>query len=166
MPTQGYVARPASRREGGSPRLRDRGTLAACLTTAYSAPSTSGSTRPPAASSGTTGTVRPPSSCTRRAEGPARSGSSRSSTVGTTMTTSSWHRRGARRSTPVWYRNLVAHPDVKIQVRDKVLPVRARTGTPADKRRVWPIMTAQWPAYDEYQAGTKRNIPVVLLSPR
>src|SRR5438093_559032 len=46
MPTQGYVARPASRREGGSPRLRDRGTLAACLTTAYSAPSTSGSTRP------------------------------------------------------------------------------------------------------------------------
>jgi len=27
-------------------------------------------------------------------------------------------------------------------------------------------MTAQWPAYDEYQAGTKRNIPVVLLSPR
>jgi hypothetical protein len=26
-------------------------------------------------------------------------------------------------------------------------------------------MTAQWPDYDKYQAGTKRDIPVVLLSP-
>ncbi len=67
---------------------------------------------------------------------------------------------------PGWYRNLVAHPEVKIQVRDKVLPVRARTATPAEKKRVWPIMTAQWPPYDEYQAKTKRDIPVVLLSPR
>ena len=74
--------------------------------------------------------------------------------------------KGGAPENPGWYRNLVAHPDVKIQVRDKVLPVRARTGTPEDKRRVWPIMTAQWPDYDTYQAGTKRDIPVVLLSPR
>jgi hypothetical protein len=40
----------------------------------------------------------------------------------------------------------------------QVLPVIARTGTPEDKRRVWPIMTAQWPEYDKYQAGTKRDI--------
>jgi deazaflavin-dependent oxidoreductase (nitroreductase family) len=74
--------------------------------------------------------------------------------------------KGGAPENPGWYENLVAHPDVKIQVRDKVLPVRARSGTPADKRRVWPIMTAQWPDYDKYQAGTKRDIPVVLLSPR
>ena len=60
----------------------------------------------------------------------------------------------------------IAHPDVKIQVRDKVLPVRARTGTAEDKKRVWPTMTALWPEYDKYQAGTKRDIPVVLLNPR
>ena len=57
-------------------------------------------------------------------------------------------------------------PDVKIQVRDKVLPARARTGTAEDKKRVWPTMTALWPEYDKYQAGTKRDIPIVLLSPR
>jgi F420H(2)-dependent quinone reductase len=51
-------------------------------------------------------------------------------------------------------------------VRDKVIPVRARTGTAADKARVWPTMTAQWPDYDGYQRGTARDIPVVLLSPR
>lgn len=64
------------------------------------------------------------------------------------------------------YCNLLAHPDVKIQVWDKVLPVTARTGTPADKRRVWPIMKARWPDYDKYQAGTTRDIPIVLLSLR
>ena len=46
---------------------------------------------------------------------------------------------------------------------DKVIPVTARTGTAADKKRVWPVMVAQWPGYEEYQAGTTRNIPVVLL---
>ena len=53
-----------------------------------------------------------------------------------------------------------------IQVWGKLLPVRARTGSAADKQRVWPGMRAQWPDYDKYQAATKRDIPVVLLSPR
>ena len=74
--------------------------------------------------------------------------------------------KGGAPEHPGWYQNLVGHPDVKIQVRAKVLPVRARTGTAEDKKRVWPTMTAQWPDYDKYQAGTKRDIPVVLLSPR
>jgi hypothetical protein len=55
---------------------------------------------------------------------------------------------------------------VKIQVWDKVIPVRARTATAEEKKRVWPIMTAEWPDYDKYQGGTKRDIPVVLLTPR
>ena len=74
--------------------------------------------------------------------------------------------KGGAPDNPGWYRNLVVHPDVEIQVRDKVLPVRARTASAEEKRRVWGIMTAQWPGYDGYQAGTKRDIPVVLLSPR
>ena len=74
--------------------------------------------------------------------------------------------KGGAPEHPGWYRNLLAHPDVKIQVGDKVLPVTARPGTAAEKARVWRIMTAQWPHYDEYQAGTTREIPVVLLSPR
>src|SRR4029453_5813943 len=73
---------------------------------------------------------------------------------------------GGAPDNPGWYKNLLAHPDVEIQVRDKVLPVRAHTGTAAEKKRVGPTMTAQWPDYDKYQAGTKRDIPVVLLSPR
>ena len=74
--------------------------------------------------------------------------------------------KGGAPEDPGWYKNLRAHPQVEIQVRDQVIPVTARTGTAVDKQRVWPIMAAQWPGYDEYQAGTKRDIPVVLLTPR
>lgn len=74
--------------------------------------------------------------------------------------------RGGSPEHPGWYKNLLAHPDVKIQVRDAVLPVTARTASAAEKKRLWPTMTAQWPDYDKYQAGTTRDIPVVVLSPR
>lgn len=67
---------------------------------------------------------------------------------------------------PGWYKNLVANPDAAVQVYDKVIPVVARTGSAEDKKRVWPIMTKQWPQYDDYQAGSTRDIPVVLLRPR
>jgi deazaflavin-dependent oxidoreductase (nitroreductase family) len=74
--------------------------------------------------------------------------------------------KGGAPQNPGWYENLVAHPDAKIQVGDKIIPVTARTGTPADKKRVWPKMAEQWPGYNDYQKGTKRDIPVVLLTPR
>ena len=74
--------------------------------------------------------------------------------------------KGGAPDHPGWYKNLLAHPDAKIQVRGDVIPVTARTGTAEDKRRVWPVMTVQWPPYDEYQRKTAREIPVVLLRPR
>ena len=40
---------------------------------------------------------------------------------------------------------------------------RARTATAAEKPALWKTMTAIWPAYDEYQARTPREIPVVII---
>ena len=74
--------------------------------------------------------------------------------------------KGGAPDNPGWYRNLIAHPDAAIQVHDEVIPVTARTATPEEKRRLWRIMTAQWPDYDQYQSRTKRDIPLVLLTPR
>jgi deazaflavin-dependent oxidoreductase (nitroreductase family) len=73
--------------------------------------------------------------------------------------------KGGAPDHPDWYKNLVAQPDVKIQVRDKVIPVRARTAKAEEKKRLWPTMTREWPDYDKYQSGTKRDIPVVILTP-
>lgn len=74
--------------------------------------------------------------------------------------------KGGAPEHPGWYLNLLANPEAKIQVWDRVIPVTARTGTAEDKKRVWPTMTKQWPDYDKYQEKTDRDIPVVLLRPR
>ena len=51
--------------------------------------------------------------------------------------------KGGAPDHPGWYKNLLAHPDVKIQVWDKVIPVRARTATAEEKKRLWPIMVSE-----------------------
>lgn len=64
---------------------------------------------------------------------------------------------------PAWYVNLEQDPNVEVQVRDEVFPARARTATPGEKPELWSTMTATWPAYDDYQRKTDREIPVVVL---
>jgi deazaflavin-dependent oxidoreductase (nitroreductase family) len=67
---------------------------------------------------------------------------------------------------PQWYRNLSANPQVEVQVRDDKFAATARTASPEEKARVWPIMTAVWPNYNQYQERTERDIPVVILEPK
>jgi deazaflavin-dependent oxidoreductase (nitroreductase family) len=66
---------------------------------------------------------------------------------------------------PDWYRNLLAHPEARIQVRADHMEVIARTAGEDEKSRLWEIVTGQWPNYDAYQSRTERVIPVVVLSP-
>ena len=46
------------------------------------------------------------------------------------------------------------------------MPVHATTAEGEERSRLWSLMTEVWPAYDEYQARTDREIPVVVLSRR
>ena len=71
--------------------------------------------------------------------------------------------RGGHKQHPAWYLNLAANPDVEVQVGADKFPAHARTGTAEEKARLWPLMTSIWPAYDDYQARTDREIPVVIL---
>lgn len=64
---------------------------------------------------------------------------------------------------PLWYVNLEANPEVKVQVRGDRFTARARTATPEEKPPLWRKMAAEWPDYDEYQKKTSRDIPVVIL---
>ncbi|TDU79769.1 nitroreductase family deazaflavin-dependent oxidoreductase [Streptomyces sp. KS 21] len=66
---------------------------------------------------------------------------------------------------PLWYKNLTAHPEVRIQVGPKVLQGAARTATSEERAAYWPVMVKHWPAYDEYQAKTDREIPIVVIEP-
>lgn len=73
--------------------------------------------------------------------------------------------KGGAEQHPLWYLNLVANPDVQVQVGPDRFAARARTATPEEKPRLWALMTQIWPAYNEYQARTGREIPVVVLEP-
>ncbi|MEV6372477.1 nitroreductase family deazaflavin-dependent oxidoreductase [Micromonospora sp. WP24] len=64
---------------------------------------------------------------------------------------------------PAWYLNLLSEPQVEVQVGAERFTARARTATAEERPRVWPTMSKIWPAYDEYQTKTEREIPVVVL---
>lgn len=66
---------------------------------------------------------------------------------------------------PQWYRNLVADPEVTVQVRDEVFPAVARTANAEERVRLWPQMAEIWPDYNNYQTKTDREIPIVILEP-
>ncbi len=66
---------------------------------------------------------------------------------------------------PMWYLNLVANPQVVLQVGPEIIPARARVAEGDDKTRLWRQMAEIWPQYDSYQKKTKRQIPVVILDP-
>jgi len=66
---------------------------------------------------------------------------------------------------PVWYLNLVANPDVTLQDGPVVHDLRAREVTGDEKAEWWARAREVWPPYDDYQAGTDRVIPLVVLEP-
>ena len=74
--------------------------------------------------------------------------------------------KGGADSPPAWFLNLSDDPEVEVQVKDRRIPVRARVATPEEKPEMWRTMVEAWPDYDDYQASTDREIPVVVLEPR
>ena len=69
---------------------------------------------------------------------------------------------GGRPRNPNWYLNLVDNPEVTVQDRGEVHRLRARTAAPEEKAELWPLAVSQWPEYDDYQARTDREIPLVI----
>jgi deazaflavin-dependent oxidoreductase (nitroreductase family) len=71
--------------------------------------------------------------------------------------------KGGAEEHPDWYLNLVEQAEVDVQVRGDRFKAQARTATPDERPDLWRTMTERWPAYDEYQRKTARQIPVVVL---
>jgi deazaflavin-dependent oxidoreductase (nitroreductase family) len=71
--------------------------------------------------------------------------------------------KGGADEPPAWFRNLEANPSVGVQVMGDRFKANARTATSDEKPEMWKKMTGTWPAYDDYQTKTDREIPVVVL---
>jgi len=67
---------------------------------------------------------------------------------------------------PGWFHNLVAEPEVEIQVGRERIPVRARVAEGKERSRLWARADeVNQGQYAEYQSRTSRVIPVVVLEP-
>ncbi|MFC5791117.1 nitroreductase family deazaflavin-dependent oxidoreductase [Agromyces tardus] len=72
--------------------------------------------------------------------------------------------QGGRPEHPAWYFNLKAHPHVELQDGPEKHDYEAREVTGAEKAEWWKRATETWPAYDDYQAKTDRQIPLFVLT--
>jgi deazaflavin-dependent oxidoreductase (nitroreductase family) len=63
---------------------------------------------------------------------------------------------------PLWFRNIVANPEVTVQIRSDIRQLKARVATDAERAQFWPKLTAMYPDFDNYQSWTDRVIPVVV----
>jgi len=73
--------------------------------------------------------------------------------------------KGGAPQHPGWYRNLLANPEVEVQVGTAKLKARARTATGEERAQLWKKALEFWPPYADYQQKTGREIPVVVLDP-
>lgn len=73
--------------------------------------------------------------------------------------------KGGAPQHPGWYRNLLANPEVEVQVGTDKFKARARTATGDERARLWQEALKFWPPYADYQKKTEREIPVVVLDP-
>ena len=75
--------------------------------------------------------------------------------------------KGGAPTHPDWYENLLAHPEIDVEVGDQTIPVRARDLKGAERSAIWEKQKQQMPGFADYEktAGS-REIPVVLLERR
>ncbi|MFT4520500.1 MAG: deazaflavin-dependent oxidoreductase (nitroreductase family) [Halioglobus sp.] len=73
--------------------------------------------------------------------------------------------QGGMNKNPVWYHNIVAHPQLQIMVGGEEKTYVARQLHDDEKAELWPHLLSMYPDFDEYQARTDRNIPVFSCEP-
>jgi len=73
--------------------------------------------------------------------------------------------RGGSDAPPAWWLNLQATPEATIEIQGSTRRVTARKATADEKAAYWPRLIAGFSFYDDYQARTTRDIPVIVLTP-
>jgi deazaflavin-dependent oxidoreductase (nitroreductase family) len=66
---------------------------------------------------------------------------------------------------PMWYLNVLADPDVTVQVGHRRRPMRARVAEGEERAALWERLVDLYADYASYQAWTERVIPVLVLEP-
>ena len=71
--------------------------------------------------------------------------------------------KGGAPTNPDWYHNLVAHPEVTVEVGPETFRARATVSTEPERARLFNQHTAARPNFLEFQNRTTRQLPVIVL---
>lgn len=74
--------------------------------------------------------------------------------------------KGGAPKNPLWYQNVLAHPDVTVEVGNEKFAATARLLSGAEREAAFAQAISVFPNYAEYQKKTEREIPVFLLERR
>jgi len=74
--------------------------------------------------------------------------------------------QGGAPKNPVWYHNLVKHPDIEVRHRTHRMKLRARLAAAEEKPALWPLCDAQYAPFADYRTRTSRDIPIFVCEPR
>lgn len=73
--------------------------------------------------------------------------------------------KGGAPEHPVWYHNIVAHPEFPLQDGTVTRTYRAREVSGDERAAWWDRAVEAYPPYAEYQTKTDRQIPIFVLDP-
>ena len=73
--------------------------------------------------------------------------------------------KGGASTNPDWYHNVVANPDVTVEIGTETFRARARVAKSMERDSIWERQKRDWPGFAEYEEKTRgiREIPVVVL---
>ena len=72
--------------------------------------------------------------------------------------------KGGTPTNPDWYHNIVAHPDVTVEVGTETFEARATVVEGPERDELYAKQAAIMPNFAEYQEKTTRKIPVIVLT--
>ena len=71
--------------------------------------------------------------------------------------------KGGAPTNPDWYYNLVANPQVTVEVGTEKFQAQAMVAEEPERSRLYEKMVEVMPGFDGYRRGTTRIIPVIVL---
>ncbi len=72
--------------------------------------------------------------------------------------------KGGAPTNPDWYYNIVANPEVSVEVGTERFEAQATVVEEPERTRLYDNMAEQYPGFEEYRQKTDREIPVIALT--
>lgn len=64
---------------------------------------------------------------------------------------------------PDWYRNLLSHPEVTVEVGNETFKAIAAVAEGSERQRLWTRVVELYPFFVDHESKTTRQIPVIVL---